>query len=170
MPVRNYSLVSQASIQILTVNPSKRIVEGSLPDKSKVALPVWNVPPAFRWPKVGEIWSIHREAGKPWCLGNRAIDISTLATDSFLLDGDQIIDSQGRRVPVKKTFTLDAITAGTPILLSHNLGTQDVCVSIYTIATGEVVSAGLAFIDTNTVQVTFANSYPANTYRVVIIG
>lgn len=72
---------------------------------------------------------------------------------------------------------LGAITGGTPITVTHNLGTLDVTVSVVEkesaaagAAAGDVVDTLVEVVDANSVRLTFTTSAAANLYRVTIIG
>lgn len=64
-----------------------------------------------------------------------------------------------------------AITGGTPLNIAHGLNTLDVSEpSLREIATGEFVGAKFVVVDANTVSITTAASYPADTFRVIVEG
>jgi hypothetical protein len=56
----------------------------------------------------------------------------------------------------------------TTITVTHNLGTQDVTVSVREKATNAMVTADVVANGVNTVQITFASAPAANSYRVVV--
>ncbi|MEV5264822.1 hypothetical protein [Streptomyces werraensis] len=71
----------------------------------------------------------------------------------------------------KYTANVAAITGGTPLNIVHNLGTVDIAEpSLKEISTGELVGAKFVVVDANTVALTTAASYPANTFRVTVVG
>jgi hypothetical protein len=59
--------------------------------------------------------------------------------------------------------------AGTSHTLTHNLGTKDVVVSITHITSGEQYMADVS-VGLNSVTVNFGSSYPADTFRITVIG
>lgn len=76
-----------------------------------------------------------------------------------------------------KSFDLGAITAETPVVVTHNFGTRDIAVSVVekTVAgggeaNGQVVEADISITSENTISLTFGSNAPANTYRVRIIA
>lgn len=56
------------------------------------------------------------------------------------------------------------------ITVTHNLGTTDVVVSLYTASSGEVVFADVTHATTNTITLSFATAPTSNQYKVVVIG
>ena len=54
--------------------------------------------------------------------------------------------------------------------MTHNLGTLDVHVQVYEVATGEEVLVDNVRATTSTVTLGFASAPTSNAYRVVIIG
>jgi len=60
--------------------------------------------------------------------------------------------------------------ADSTITVTHNLGTTDVVVSLYTASSGEVVFADVTHATTNTVTLSFATAPTSNQYKVVVIG
>lgn len=63
---------------------------------------------------------------------------------------------------------LAAMTAGTPITVTHSLGTLDVIVQVFEISTGETIGFGIKRASTNTVTVKSDISRSASLYRIVI--
>lgn len=72
-------------------------------------------------------------------------------------------------IQVGYSATLGAITAGTPLTVTHNLGTQDVIVQIRDASSNEHVNLDVVNASTTTVTVTSGISYAANALRIVII-
>lgn len=62
----------------------------------------------------------------------------------------------------------DGVT--TSFNINHNLGTTDVVVDVFLIATGESVIADVLRTSVNVVQVSFGSAPAANAYRVVVVG
>jgi hypothetical protein len=58
----------------------------------------------------------------------------------------------------------------TTFVITHNFGTRDVVVSVYDLATNEVVLPDVTHTSTNTVTITFGAIPAADTYRAVVIG
>lgn len=71
----------------------------------------------------------------------------------------------------KYAANLGAITGGTPLTITHNLGTTDILEpSLKDTATGELVGAQFIVVDSNSVTVTVAVSASSGAYRVTVIG
>ena len=93
--------------------------------------------------------------------------ISAVATTGITVTGSGIgIDHTV--VPQKYATTL--ATSATSYTVTHNLGTQDVQVTVYTVSSGVVVYPDVTNATTNTVTIAFASAPAASTYRVVVIG
>lgn len=60
--------------------------------------------------------------------------------------------------------------SATSFTITHNLGTRDVLVQVYDIATYDTVFTDVARSTTNTVTVSFSSAPATNSYRVVITG
>lgn len=90
-------------VEITTVDPSNRTVEVKLRDNVTVPVAVWETGAAFRWPQVGEFWSIYYENGYP-VLGGRlqettqTFKVEDLTGSDVRIDGDTIYDAQGRKM------------------------------------------------------------------------
>lgn len=70
---------------------------------------------------------------------------------------------------------IGAVTANTPVTVTHNLGTMDVVVEVFEkdvaapgAAAGSVVEPQVTLVDTNSITLTFAENAVADLYRVVI--
>lgn len=64
---------------------------------------------------------------------------------------------------------LTAVVAGTPLIVTHNLGTQDVIAQVRDTSSNEYVYLDIINASTNTVSVTSGVSYAANALRIVIL-
>lgn len=60
--------------------------------------------------------------------------------------------------------------ANNTIKVSHNLGTEDVTVSVIEVATKQVIFADVTIIDSNSLNVAFASAPSSNAFRVIVIG
>lgn len=96
--------LSKQYVQIETVGRKTRRLEGRLKDGGAVAIGIYEISKAFRWPKVGEYWSVHNENGT-WMLGDRLeldpdaeFPIEDLGEGELRLDSDTIKDAKGRDV------------------------------------------------------------------------
>ena len=56
------------------------------------------------------------------------------------------------------------------ITVSHNLGTEDVTVTVKDVTTKQVVFTDVAIVDSNSIQIMFASAPSSNSYRVVVTG
>lgn len=61
-------------------------------------------------------------------------------------------------------------TSATSYTLTHGLGTKDVLVQVYAVATGEQVEVGIERYSTTQIKMYFATAPAANAYRVVVMG
>jgi hypothetical protein len=71
---------------------------------------------------------------------------------------------------VARKFSQTLSTSATSYTVTHNLGTVDVHVQVYEIATGEEVIVDNVRASTSAVTIGFASAPTANAYRVVVIG
>ena len=71
---------------------------------------------------------------------------------------------------VARKYSTTLSTSATSYTVTHNLGTLDVHVQVYEVATGEEVIADNVRATTNTVTIGFASAPTSNAYRVVVIG
>lgn len=71
---------------------------------------------------------------------------------------------------VPRKFAQTLSTSATSYTITHNLGTLDVLVQVYTVSDGSEVVVDNLRATTNTVTLNFAVAPSANAYRVVIIG
>lgn len=71
----------------------------------------------------------------------------------------------------KYTATLGAITGGSPLTITHNLGTSDILEpGLREVSSGELVGGRFAVVDANNISLTLAASYAANTFAVTVVG
>ena len=60
--------------------------------------------------------------------------------------------------------------SATSIRVTHNLGTEDVTITIREVATKQVVMADVQIYDSNNIDVLFASAPASDTYRIVVTG
>jgi hypothetical protein len=71
---------------------------------------------------------------------------------------------------VARKYSTTLSTSATSYTVTHNLGTLDVHVQVYEVATGEEVIVDNVRATTSTVTLGFASAPTADAYRVVVIG
>ena len=71
---------------------------------------------------------------------------------------------------VARKYSTTLSTSATSYTVTHNLGTLDVHVQVYEVATGEEVIVDNVRATTSTVTLGFASAPTSNAYRVVVIG
>jgi hypothetical protein len=71
---------------------------------------------------------------------------------------------------VARKYSQTLSTSATSYTVTHNLGTVDVHVQVYEVATGEEVIVDNVRATTNTITLGFASAPTADAYRVVVIG
>jgi hypothetical protein len=110
-------LADKQIVRILTVDPTKRRVEGALKDGTMIQIKVWEVPTVFRWPKTEEMWTVRRDHGF-WSLdarlennhdglgriediaeGETKITGATLIGGNVTIDGDLIVTGDAGAPP-----------------------------------------------------------------------
>lgn len=92
-------------VEITHVIPSKRECVGLLRDGGQVPISIFEIPPAFRWPKEGEIWTVERNRldGTTWVLGCRVhhrldegeAEVTKMQPGEMRLDAEKVVDRQG---------------------------------------------------------------------------
>lgn len=103
---------------------------------------------------------------------------SALAVDPG--DGIQIVSDQVAvtsdvvRTPStvvrKYAQNVGALTAGTPLTITHNLGTLDITAQLIQISDGAFTYADIKAASTNTLTITSATAVSADVYRIVVHG
>ena len=68
----------------------------------------------------------------------------------------------------KYSYTLPG--GSTTATVTHNLGTQDIAVSIVDLSNNLLVTAGVTIVDNNSITVTFSSTIVAFTYRCIVFG
>lgn len=56
------------------------------------------------------------------------------------------------------------------ITVTHNLGTEDVTITVREVATKQIVMADVQIVDSNNIQILFASAPASASYRVVVVG
>jgi hypothetical protein len=91
-------------IRIETVGRKARQIDGRLRDGAQVKVGLYEITPSFRWPTVGEYWTVSSESGH-WMLGNRLeVDpdadypIESMDEGELRLDAEKVTDAKGREV------------------------------------------------------------------------
>ena len=94
---------------------------------------------------------------------------ATTSTLGLGTSGYALIAGASAPVWTKKKHAETLATSATSYALTHGLGTADISVSVYEVATGEVVYADVVNTSTTT-TVYFATAPTSNQYRVVILA
>lgn len=109
----NDTHMQKSRAQIITVHPPDRKIEGKLPDGGTIRIALFEVPIAFRWPIVGEVWSVYRE-NLYWMLGSRINDDTTEVNPISGLSSQMRLDAP--RVTNSAGHTLLALPSPLPAL------------------------------------------------------
>lgn len=169
------------AVEVTTVDQEKRKIEAKLKDGGIILVPVYTSPVLFRWPKVGEYWTVRKDGGD-WSLGD-PIDpvVQARSGDSpnevaialaDLKDGEARIVAtpneggaglylNNHQVPRKYAAT---VVGDGPV--DHQLGTTDITVSVWVDGTQSNVDTEI--IDENKISLSFVSD-PTEA-RVVIVG
>ena len=105
--------------------------------------------------------------------GGSALAVNT--GDGLDIDsGAVIVDNTVVRTPAtvvrKHAENVGALSAGTPLTITHNLGTTDITAQLITIADGSFVYADIKAATSNTLTITSASAVSGDTYRIVVHG
>jgi hypothetical protein len=103
--------MQKSRISIYTVDTSKRILQGKTQDGGIIQVMVWDVPPTFRWPQVGELWSVFLQNGY-WTLGSRIHENETFAVEAMTegesrIDSTSIRDAEGNWLVTNKNLAIN---------------------------------------------------------------
>lgn len=107
--------------RIVTVDPATKRVEIVGRDAAVIQVSITVIPPVFRWPKEGEVWTIIRENGI-WSLESRIEDaeetfpLTNLDPGILRLDAAIILNSNGRRLLTEDDAVGGGGGGGTTIL------------------------------------------------------
>lgn len=95
MAVRDHiNRVNKLRAQIVTVDPSQRLIQVVTADGGLRQLSVYDIPSQFTWPLEGEEWSIYEENGY-WYLGNKWLNPDEDEEFKNLSPGDTYLPSNG---------------------------------------------------------------------------
>lgn len=127
MSISNHLSQTQSQYaKIVTCNPAIRKVEAVGSDRSVTQVAVTSNDNAFRWPIVGETWSIYRE-GYDWYLGKLITPITDtdlrledLQPGDMILNSSNIYDSTGRPIMVKNPSSPELVSNQISISLPQN--------------------------------------------------
>lgn len=119
-------------------------------------------------------WAESGAAGLVYTQGN-GINITGTTISAVVVSGGGLSNgSSGLQIDRAKVGFIYAANVGngssTSIAVTHNLGTQDVVVSLQDAATHGFVMTDWVATDANTVTLTFATAPASNAYRVTIHG
>ena len=60
--------------------------------------------------------------------------------------------------------------SSTTIAVTHNLGTEDITVSVVEVSTKQIVMADIQIVNTNSINILFASAPASGAYRVIVVG
>lgn len=107
-----WTRVAKLRATIIECDPAQNTVDVRAGDGGTRRIMVWEVPSGFRWPVVGEDWSIYEQNGS-WYLGDRINNsgddhsITAMQPGDQRLDGDRIFDTRGDRIFPTNVASLD---------------------------------------------------------------
>lgn len=101
-------------LKVTHVHPESKQIQGLLRDGGTISVSVFEIPPSFRWPVEGEIWSVERDAlgNAQWTLGCRIHDvikdgespITDMASGDLRLDSNQIVNASGSSLLIAEEY------------------------------------------------------------------
>lgn len=109
-------------------------------------------------------------AGNGLTLSGSTFSVQADATAADITVGPSGIKVTPGVYTKKYAADIGALTAGTPLTITHNLGTSDVVVATRINATGEVVDLGAKVTGVNTVTVEAAAAQTASIFRITVVG
>lgn len=168
--------------KVLTVDQAKHRVECALRDGGIVYAAVWEIPAIFRWPKVGEVWTIRRDAGiwrldgllENFDIAESAMPLSELGEGQVRILATSDAVGSGvyiNRLPAvrKAAFNIGDGVA-TTYLVEHSWGTPNITYSVLERGTGIYVDADVTQVDFNTLRVAFGVAPTTDQFRLTITG
>lgn len=93
----------------------------------------------------------------------------TVTADAVAVDTSVVVTTPSTVVR-KYAQNVGALTAGTPLTITHSLNTLDITAQLITITGGDFVFADIKATGVNTLSVTSATAVSANVYRIVVHG
>lgn len=116
MPISDFysNRTERLAVTIITCEPSKRTIEAVGKDADVKWIQVNGAPAGFRWPQVGEIWSIYRD-GVYWQLDSLVADaedglkISDISPGQTLLGQDVVADRISATLIDAQTLTINGL-------------------------------------------------------------
>lgn len=79
-------------VTIVHIDPATRTVHAQLRDGVGISVAVWDLPPVFRWPRVGEVWSVYYRNGYPM-LGERIHENTQIFKIEDIDEGEMYLDA-----------------------------------------------------------------------------
>lgn len=162
--------------QIITVDPSKRRIDGRLRDGSFVQIGVQDQSATFRWPVEGEIWSIE-SLNQGWVLGARLTTadeefrIEDLDPGDALIDSSKIVNKDGARLLTEqdiqditgdKTFVHTQLASASTWYVNHNMGKKP---SVTVVDSADTVVIGeVTYLSDDTLEVSFTSPFGGKVY------
>ena len=107
-------------------------------------------------------------AGNGLNLSGSQFSVVPKSGGGLIVDGTGV-SIDGAYTGLAKRYAVNVPTTATATI-THNLGTLDVTVSVYEVATGAQVEPDVAVTSTNVVTLTFAVAPTAGQYRAVVTG
>jgi hypothetical protein len=104
---------------IVTVDIERGIVEAIGRDSYTRKITSFETPTIFRWPKVGEEWSIYEQNGD-WKLGGRFLDVEERVGINDMKEGELFIDADS--IPLVNSL-LDYYVLGDGAISGYQIGT-----------------------------------------------
>lgn len=102
-PGNSYQMM-KVRVTIVACDPTQRLIHGRFKDGGTTSIAVFEIGQAFRWPQVGEIWTVTKQ-NNYWILGSRlnndqfeVLPVTAISGTQIRLDGSPIFDDLGNRL------------------------------------------------------------------------
>lgn len=129
------SITNTRTVEITTVSPEQLLVQALDPSGAQISISLDSPPIVFRWPTVGELWSVEQRNGR-WYLADRQTsqndseyDISEGSEGSTHINGFPVLIDGKRAVRTHAALLGDGTHQSFKIY--HNLDTRYVSVWAY---------------------------------------
>lgn len=130
----NFPNGEKVRVRITACDPTQRLIHAQMQDRGSISVAVFEIPTAFRWPKVGEVWTVIRQ-NLYWILGSRVNEdsqetfpVTKLTKNEARIDAATIFNAQGKEIPV---YNETLVTSGSILMWTTASGWSPINLHTY---------------------------------------